>query len=217
MSLEFTRQNKIFNPEEQKSKIHILGAGSTGSFIALTLAKLGFENMTIYDFDKIENHNIPNQFYRTSDVGSEKTSAIKDIVKSFSDSNLNVENVKITKDTDLGIELNSIVIFCVDNIETRALVYEMIKDYPIFLIDTRMGGEGYQIYSFRLDDEDKKKTYEAQLKAKTAEAPCGEKSVIYTILSIASETCNIVKRVDKGESYPFILKRQMQGYKILYQ
>jgi molybdopterin/thiamine biosynthesis adenylyltransferase len=217
MSLEFTRQNNIFNPKDQKSKIHILGAGSTGSFIALTLAKLGFDNINIYDFDKIEAHNIPNQFYRTEDIGKHKTEAIKDIVKGFSELDLNAENIKINKDTDLGIELNSIVIFCLDNIKTRALVYDMIKDYPIFLIDTRMGGEGYAIYSFKLDDEDKKKVYEAQLKAPTSEAPCGEKSVIYTILSIASETSNIVKRIDKEETYPFILKRQMQGYRILYQ
>ena len=217
MSLEFMRQSRIFNPEKQKSKIHILGAGSTGSFIALTLSKLGFKDITIYDFDKIEEHNIPNQFYRKEDIGKEKTESIKEIVKSFSDLNLKTENIKIDKNTNLGIELNSIVIFCLDNIKTRKLVYEMIKDYPIYLIDTRMGGEGYQIYSFRLDDEEKKKVYEEQLKATTSEAPCGEKSVIYTILSIASETCNIVKRIDKEESYPFILKRQMQGYKILHQ
>ena len=213
--MEYTRQVRIFNPEEQKSKIHILGAGSTGSFIALTLAKLGFEDITIYDFDKIEAHNIPNQFYRTEDIGKEKLDAIKEIVKDFSDLDINIEKGKIDKNTDIGIEINSIVVFCLDNIKTRKLVYEQIKDYPVVLVDTRLGGEAYQIYSFNLGDEEKKKEYEAQLKAPTTEAVCGEKSIIYTILSIASETSNIIKKIDKGESYPYVLKRSMRGYRIL--
>ena len=215
MSLEYTRQKRLFNPEEQKSKIHILGAGSTGSFIALTLAKLGFEDITIYDFDKIEAHNIPNQFYRTEDIGKEKLDAIQEIVKDFSDLDINIEKGKINKNTDIGIEINSIVVFCLDNIKTRKLVYDMIKDYPIALVDTRLGGESYQIYSFNLGDEEKKKEYEAQLKAPTTEAVCGEKSIIYCILSIASECCNIIKKIDKGESIPYTLKRSMQGYRIL--
>ena len=213
--MEFTRQKNIFNPEEQNSKILILGVGSTGSFIALTLAKMGFNDITILDFDKIEKHNIPNQFYRINDIDKLKVNALKDIIKSFSNTNVKIENVKIDKNYNFDLDLNSIVVFCFDNMPIRKLVYNKIKDYPIKLIDTRMGGEGYQIYSIDLDDEEEKKFYEERLKATTKETVCGEKSIIYTILSLASETCQIVKNIDKKQEYPKILKREMKNYTIL--
>ena len=43
-----------------------------------------------------------------------------------------------------------------------------------------------------------------------------EKSIIYTILSIASEACNIVKKIEKKEKYPSNLKREMKVYTILH-
>ena len=213
--MDFLRQTNIFNPKKQKSKIFILGAGSTGSFIVLTLAKMGFRNLNIIDFDKIESHNIPNQFYRIKDINNLKVNAIKEIVKSFSGTEIATEKIKIDKNHELDLDLNSIVVFCLDNIKTRQIVYNQIKDYPIKLIDTRMGGEGYQIYSIDLDNEEEKKFYEERLKTKTQDTVCGEKSIIYTILSIASETCQIIKNMDKGENYPKILKREMRTYKIL--
>ncbi len=213
--MEFTRQKNIFNPKEQNSKIFILGVGSTGSFIALTLAKMGFNDLNIVDFDKIENHNIPNQFYRINDVNKLKVNALKDIIKSFSGTDVKIKNVKIDKNYNFDLDLNSIVVFCFDNMPIRKLVYDKIKDYPIKLIDTRMGGEGYQIYSIDLENEEEKKFYEDRLKAKTIETVCGEKSIIYTILSLASETCQIIKNIDKEQEYPKILKRQMKNYTIL--
>jgi len=211
----FTRQNRIFNPNKQLSKITIIGVGSTGSFIALNLAKLGFNNIKVIDYDKVEAENIPNQFYREQDIGKLKTEAIKEIIKDFTGTEIEVENVKIDKDYNFDCELNEIIIFCLDNMPSRKLIYEKIKDIPIKIIDTRMGGEGYQIYSVDLTDEEGKEKFEKRLNAVTMDTTCGEKSVIYTILSIASETCQICKMIDKGEKYPKILKRQMTNYKIL--
>ena len=70
--MKFTRQERIFNPNNQLSKITIIGVGCTGSFITLNLAKLGFNNINIIDFDKVEEENIPNQFYREKDIGKPK-------------------------------------------------------------------------------------------------------------------------------------------------
>ena len=213
--MNFVRQKTIFNPEEQKLKIVIIGAGSTGSYISLTLAKLGFDNIKVIDFDKIEEQNIPNQFYALKDVGVLKTKALKKMINDFTGTQIETENIKITESYEFDLELNSLIILCVDNMTARKLVYEKIKEFPIKLIDTRMGGEGYQIYTINLENEEEKKEYETRLKAKTTEAPCGEKATIYTILSIASECCNIVKKLDKGESYPKALKRELKNYRIL--
>lgn len=213
--INFSRQEQIFNPNEQKTNIIVVGCGSTGSFITLNLAKLGFNSISVIDFDKVEGHNIPNQFYRIKDIDKLKVDALKEIVKEFTDIEINTINQKIDENYNFDVDLNTLFIFCLDNIETRKTIYEKIKDFPIKLIDTRLGGEGYQIYSVDLENEEEKKVYEENLKGETADAPCGQKSVIYTILSIASETAQIVKQIDKGEQNFKTIKREMKNLKIL--
>ncbi len=213
--MDFTRQKDIFNPEASGINIKILGVGSVGSFLALTLAKMGVKEIKITDFDSVEKHNIPNQFYREDDVKKKKTEALKEIIKEFTGLDVESEDKKILRHYEEDLNSNSIVMLCVDNIKTRTRVYESIKDYPIILIDTRMGGEEYQIYTIDLSNEEDKRRYEATLKRKTKEAPCGQKAIIYCILSIASEVCNIVKKIGNRETYPKIIKRDLHTYKIL--
>ena len=40
----------------------LVGAGGIGAATALCMAKVGFECLTVMDFDTVEEHNIPNQF-----------------------------------------------------------------------------------------------------------------------------------------------------------
>ena len=215
-AINFVRQNKIFNPENQSLNISIIGCGSIGSFTALTLAKMGFKNIKVIDFDKVESHNIPNQFYRIKDIGKPKLIALQEIVKEFTGIKIKILNKEIKKDFEFNdLDLNSIIVLCVDNMKTRKLIYNKIKDIPIMLLDSRMGGEGYQIYSIDLSDDDEKKYYEERLKAKSKDTTCGEKAIIYTILSLSSELCNIIKKIDKEEDYPKVLKRELKTYTIL--
>ena len=61
---------EFFNPNKVKNKeVHIIGVGAVGSFIALTLAKLGLQKLTIWDFDTVEETNVANQVYTQKDVG----------------------------------------------------------------------------------------------------------------------------------------------------
>jgi len=215
--ISFQRQTKIFNPEEQKSNIIVVGSGSTGSFISLTLAKMGLNKIKVIDFDKVEGHNIPNQFYTIEDIGHFKVDALQNIIEGFTGVTIETENKKIDENYNFEIDLNTIIILCLDNMEGRKLIYSKIKDFPIKLIDTRFGSEGFSIHAVDLSKEEEKKDYEFSLNLKTIETPCGEKAVIYTILSLASECCNIVKRIDKEETYPRILKREMKTYRFIYK
>lgn len=215
----FDRQYNIYNPKEQKLNMVVVGCGSTGSFTILTLAKLGFKNIIGIDDDKVEDLNIPHQFYRFSDIGEFKTIALKNIVKDFTGLEITTINKRIDNDNLLmdnaNIDLNTIVIFCLDTIEARKNIYNQIKEMPIKIIDTRMGEDGYQIYVIDLQSESEKKEYEKLLNQEETPTTCGSKGTIYNILSIASETCNILKRMDKGEKYPKKIMREMASLKIL--
>ena len=81
--LNYSRQEELFDPVTQKFKIIVLGAGSLGSFITLNLAKLGFNDISVYDYDYVEGANIPNQFFRMSDIGKPKVEALKEIIRAW--------------------------------------------------------------------------------------------------------------------------------------
>ena len=58
-------------------RVGIVGAGSTGGFVAEALARTGFEDLLLLDFDKIEDHNLDRLVYATSaDVGKLKVSVL---------------------------------------------------------------------------------------------------------------------------------------------
>lgn len=213
--MEYTSQLKIYNPEKQRLKIIVIGVGSTGSFLALTLAKMGLKHIKVIDYDKVEAKNIPNQFYRSQDIGKYKVEALKEIIKDFTDTEIQIENVKIDESYSWDFDLNTLFIFCVDNMEGRQLIYKQIKDFPIKLIDTRFGGEGYSIHVVDLSNEEDREKYEKSLELKVMDTVCGEKGVIYTILNLASEVCNIVKKIDTDEDYVRILKREMKTYRFI--
>ena len=73
---KYVRQSDIINPEVLGTPVHIIGAGAIGSCAALALAKIGFKDFTVYDFDSVELHNLPNQMYRAKDIGKPKVEAL---------------------------------------------------------------------------------------------------------------------------------------------
>ena len=210
--MNFKSQKALFDPEKQKTDITIVGVGSTGSFVALTLAKMGFNNINIIDYDNVEEHNIPGQFYRVDDIGISKVGALTNIIKDFTGSNINFDECKIEDDYNFDLTANSLVIICVDTMEARQLIYELIKGYPVKIIDTRFGGDMYSVHVADLKNSEEKEAYEKSLGLVTKDTMCGEKGCIYTILSLASEVCNIAKMIDKDEGYPKLIKRDMNAY-----
>ena len=74
--MDLSRHISVFNPASVKNDIHIIGVGATGSFVAMQIARMGVPVLNIYDFDDVEIHNIPNQYYDTEDIGKLKIDAL---------------------------------------------------------------------------------------------------------------------------------------------
>lgn len=173
-----TRQLDILNPDLQGKPIVIVGAGAIGSFLALNLAKAGWTDITVYDFDTVSVENMSNQFFRFSDIAKLKVDALKDLVKDFTGVEINAVNQKLE-----GGELqgkSGILFYCVDSMAVRSALTENIglTNFEL-VIDTRMSAEFFILYSFNPASSDKyKKTLFSDSEA-VAER-CTAKSTIYT-------------------------------------
>lgn len=213
--VQYIRQEKIFNPTEQRFKIVVLGAGSLGSFITLNLAKLGFNDIHVYDYDIVEDYNLPNQFYRTQDIGKPKVEALLGIVRDFADVELSIYNQKVTEKTVLPMGLNVIYILTFDTLKERKMIYDMLRGMNNYLLDVRMGGEEFSIMTSKMNDENDLVEHDKAFQIVPTDIPCGEKSVIYSVLAISSEVCNIVKKLNNEQIYPKKLNRHMRRNMIL--
>lgn len=135
--LSVTKNLDVFDPDVFKHPVHIIGCGATGSKIALEVAKLGIENISIYDFDKIEAHNISNQNFKLSDVDKYKVEALAEIIKETTGIEVKAFNKKVTGED----ELSGILFILTDTMESRKEIFEECCRYNPsvkLVIETRM-------------------------------------------------------------------------------
>ena len=103
-------------------KITLCGAGAIGSNIADNLARHGFEDLTVIDFDRIENHNRHTQIWDSRSVGQLKTVGLR----SYLYNTMKIDITCIPKKLELlnigKFIKDGIVIDGFDNSESRGLV-----------------------------------------------------------------------------------------------
>lgn len=148
MSVDPMRHQSIFSPAEFGNKrVDVIGAGATGSAVALHLAKLGVSNLHVWDFDTVEAHNLANQVYGTAHIGMPKVEALKHIIKDFADIEITAHNEAVTK----GMRLPAKFVFLLtDSMESRKDIGETLKLNFVTeaVIETRMGTESGFIFTF---------------------------------------------------------------------
>jgi len=87
--MDFIRQIELLDPKQIENKsITLVGAGATGSYVALQLAQLGWGDsvrgqgvLKVFDADVIEEHNLCNQAYEIAQIGKPKVEALQELIK----------------------------------------------------------------------------------------------------------------------------------------
>jgi len=126
--LDLSKSYEFFQPDKVRERIHIIGCGSVGSTLAENLARCGITNFTLWDFDKVEPHNLANQMFRQQDVGKTKVEALKDIL---TDINPEIERtIKLEPKGWDGKLLSGYIFLAVDSIELRRKFVETHIDSP---------------------------------------------------------------------------------------
>lgn len=195
-----TRQHDILPMNSLSVPITVIGAGAIGSFTVLSLAKMGFFNLTVWDFDEVSPENMNCQWYRISDIGKPKVLALKEIIKEFTDTDISAIPSKWEDES-----LDGIVISAVDSMRVRKSIWSHVKDrwQVKWFVDPRMAAEYALNYVIDPSDHKDQKTYEKTLysDAEAVQEPCTAKATMYTAAMIAGYVAKQVKDIVTGGSY----------------
>lgn len=203
--LDHWRQEGIFNPKDKPhNQVNIIGVGGIGSPTAMCLSKMGINRLSVWDNDYVELHNLPNQFYRFSDLSKSKVGGIADIVSDFSGVEVDT-NEQLMSGGDAK-KLRGITVCGVDSLEIRRDLWEGIQFNPAIplYIDARMGGEVCRIFSIVPTDLKDIEYYEKSLNpaTKPLKVTCTERAIIYNTFIIGGLVANQVKKFIMGETFP---------------
>ncbi len=190
------RHVALYNPEQFKEKrVAIVGAGTIGSHLALTLARMQVP-FTIYDFDTIERHNLATQSYTEREIGRYKVDAVAQQCEDIGaePGSVVAERREFSADSTTRYD---IVISCVDSLEARRAIGEALiaAEYPGAVHDGRVGAEQVEVY--RYPDA---AAWLAELPAQADDDPCGARFTAYTANICAGLMANNVKRELLGQT-----------------
>ena len=193
-----TRQLDIIPEVGLGATISIVGSGAVGSFTALSLAKMGFHNLTVYDFDVVSEENMNCQFFKVSDIGRKKIEALKDLILEFTGVEITTVDAKLDSSSVL---MSDIVIFALDSMEARSTLFNMSACN--YLIDPRMSAEYASMRVVDMRSSSSRKAYEKSLysDSESVQERCTAKSTMYTVNLLAGQICKAVKDIATNNSY----------------
>lgn len=204
----FLRQRGLVNMRRlSEMPITIIGAGGIGSGALLALAQMGARNITVYDDDTLEIHNISNQVYPMSYVGKKKVVAARDFIKLMYDFDIKVVDGKY--DGKCGSKM---IISGVDSMESRKAIWEMIKVHEdaVFYMDARMGGLNFIIFNELLTKPDHTGYERSIVKDElTMNLPCTARSTGFNVLVIGGYLASLVRNYLARQSMPPVVEFDM--------
>lgn len=205
--LHLMRQLDIIPLEILSSPVTIIGAGAIGSFTGLALAKMGFSDIEVIDFDFVETENLNCQFYPMGAVKMPKVVALEQLVQSFTGTQIKTQatTFNCSHKPRAGI-----VICAVDSMQARKTIWEKHKDNrdTKWFIDPRMGAEYAQLYAMNPNDPRDQTSYEKTLYSdeNSVQERCTAKATIYTALLLSGLVCKAVKDcLTKSKNYPRVV------------
>lgn len=103
--------------------ITICGAGALGANIAENLSRMGYGNLRVIDFDRIEEHNLATQPYYKTDVGGFKAKVLANSLYRAIGIKLQAETKELTAENVATLLQDAdLVIDAFDNSRSRQLV-----------------------------------------------------------------------------------------------
>lgn len=116
-----------------EKRVMIVGLGSFGSQIAIELAKAGVGNFALFDFDRVELHNLARHTATINDLGRLKTDVLKDAILGKNKlANVELYPVDINKHKDImdmEVSKSDLIICATDNNPSRFVLTDSLLKY----------------------------------------------------------------------------------------
>lgn len=152
----FSRSKGILEVDVLKDKrVMIVGLGSFGSQIAIELAKAGVGSFSLFDFDRVELHNLARHTCGMKDLGRLKTDAIKEAIlgkNKLAQVDLFPFDInKHREEADAEVQRADLVICATDNNHSRFSLSESLIRYGKVAIFGRAvtRAEGGDVFRYR--------------------------------------------------------------------
>lgn len=141
LDLSFARSAVVLPKEFNKLNLILIGAGGTGSFAAMNLARLLFEikrigktvEMTVIDPDVVESGNIPRSNFCAAEIGRFKAQTLAERITlawgmEVSYANEKLEFEKHLKPSRNGFKELTVLVGCVDNHLARREIHRSLEE-----------------------------------------------------------------------------------------
>lgn len=183
--MNWSHQRHLFDPTHAHP-VTLIGCGSVGSLVGLSLASLGVGDLTIYDADDVSSHNRPMTLaFRQSDLGRYKVDAVREQALALA-----ALDVKTHQRMYEGEPLKGSVISCVDTMVARACIWKGVKKngHANIFIDTRIHEHFISIFTIDPNEPKHIELYERFLypDETTPIQLCGSHGIIYVSMLAAS-------------------------------
>jgi molybdopterin/thiamine biosynthesis adenylyltransferase len=145
--LRYKRNQSTISTENQlkllNSHVAIIGSGGLGGHIAEILTRIGVGNLTIFDFDIFEEHNLNRQNFSNYDsLGKEKVLVVKEGLEKINPAlhvDAFVKKFNPLKDIDM-IKNADVVVDALDNPQTKLELASMCKKENIPFVHGAIAG-----------------------------------------------------------------------------
>lgn len=137
--------------------VAIVGVGGVGGFTAEMLVRAGIGNLTIVDFDKVDETNINRQYVANVEtVGRLKTEVLKEmLLKINPNCNINAVAEKICKenlDKIIKADEFDIVVDAIDSVTDKVELIYYCESHKIKIVSAMGAGNRIDIPSFKIVD-----------------------------------------------------------------
>ena len=139
MSDRFTRQADVV-PQERLMDVQVtvIGVGAIGRQAALQLASIGVRQLTLIDFDAVDETNVTTQGYRHRETGMPKVEACRQAILEIDPT---IQAQTIEDRFRAKHPVSNAIFCCVDSISAREAIWRQVGSRVRFWADGRMLGE----------------------------------------------------------------------------
>ncbi|GFE67849.1 ThiF family adenylyltransferase [Chroococcus sp. FPU101] len=138
------RTNELMKKVE-KYPIAICGAGALGANITENLARSGFSQLKVIDYDRIEERNLSTQPYYRSDVGAFKAKILANHLYRAVGVKIVAVTDKLTLESVTSLLKGNLVIDAFDNSVARGIVKEHCERKSISCLHTGLSSDYAEI------------------------------------------------------------------------